>query len=128
MSAIWYHDRQQKRIAQKSRAKWQQKLDAEGGGKITTVLEKAKNFTNAEDYHQKYYLRMHPLLVSALGCDTDEAALVKSFAAARLNGFLAGKGSRQQLLAEIDDFDLSAEAREYAINNTKAGQGRGCGV
>ena len=38
--------------------------------------------------------------------------LVDSTAAARLNGYVGGHGSREQLLKEIDDLGLSESGRE----------------
>jgi hypothetical protein len=60
-----------------------------------------KSFTLAEDYHQKYLLT-HSTLKSFLdryqkhGID-----IVNSTAAARLNGYTGGNGTREQLLREI---------------------------
>ena len=55
MTAIFYHDEEQKRLAEASKAK----LVASGPFKqpITTLVRAAGPFTAAEDYHQDYYLK-----------------------------------------------------------------------
>ena len=67
MSAIWYANKEQKQDIEKSMAKHQKKLTAKSKGKITTHIGKLGAFTLAEDYHQKWYLRKHSVLVEALG-------------------------------------------------------------
>ncbi len=50
-SAIYYADENEKKIAEKSLAALEKKLDK----KIVTTIEPFKNFYPAEDYHQDYY-------------------------------------------------------------------------
>lgn len=50
-SAIFYHNEEQREIAEKSRAKQQQKYDK----KIATKISPAAEFYLAEEYHQKYF-------------------------------------------------------------------------
>jgi peptide-methionine (S)-S-oxide reductase len=54
-SVIYYHDEEQRRIAEEVR----QALDASGafGAPIVTKIEPLLNFYPAEDYHQNYYAR-----------------------------------------------------------------------
>ncbi len=54
-SGIFYHDLEQKRMADESK----RKLEAEGrfGSEIATQIEKAGKFWPAEDYHQDYYVK-----------------------------------------------------------------------
>jgi len=49
-SAIFYHDDEQKRLAEESKAKEQQKYDSP----IVTEIVPAPTFYTAEDYHQQY--------------------------------------------------------------------------
>jgi hypothetical protein len=66
----------------------------------------------AEDYHQKYSLRQtRDLLQEFTTIYPAEADLVASTAAARMNGYLAGHGSREQLQGEIDRLGLSPAGR-----------------
>ncbi len=70
---------------------------------VLTSVEKLGRFYPAEDYHQKYYLRQDRLLArdlrSKLG--EDETAVRESTAAARVNGYVAGDGTREQLDREL---------------------------
>ncbi len=50
-SAIFYHDEEQRELAEKSRAAQQQKYDK----KIATEISPIIKFYLAEDYHQKYF-------------------------------------------------------------------------
>lgn len=52
-SAIFYHDTEQKRLAEKSREKWSKRLK-DKSNKIVTEISPALDFYPAEDYHQKY--------------------------------------------------------------------------
>jgi len=49
-SAIFYHDVEQKKLAEKSKKEKQKDLDKT----ITTEIKEAGEFYLAEDYHQKY--------------------------------------------------------------------------
>ncbi len=54
-SAIFVHDERQKKLAEASRARWQN--SGAIMGRIVTVIEPAGPFYPAEDYHQEYYRR-----------------------------------------------------------------------
>ena len=59
---------------------------------MSTAVEQIDAFNPAEDYHQKYYLRREAELLreyTRLYPTTEE--LVRSTAAARVNGYLGGK-------------------------------------
>ncbi|MBF2755979.1 MAG: peptide-methionine (S)-S-oxide reductase MsrA [Gammaproteobacteria bacterium AqS3] len=53
-SAIYFQDAAQQRIAEESRAAYQQQLMIAGYGAITTDIEAAGEFYYAEAYHQQY--------------------------------------------------------------------------
>ena len=57
-SAIYYADSEQHRLAEQSRAAYQQALTAAGHGTITTEIAPAGEFYYAEDYHQQYLQRV----------------------------------------------------------------------
>jgi peptide-methionine (S)-S-oxide reductase len=53
-SGIYYFDEEQRRLAEASRAAFQQQLTKAGYGPITTEILPAPEFYYAEDYHQQY--------------------------------------------------------------------------
>lgn len=105
----------------RSKEKHQKRLNKKNGHDkpIQTFIGKAKPWTNAEDYHQKYYLRKHATLIEALGCKTEEE-LRESHVAARLNGCVAGNSNIEQLEREIESYGLNDDAKEYLTNIVKS--------
>lgn len=53
--SIFWHDEEQKRLAEASKAKWEK--DRPFKQAIRTPIEKASQFWPAEEYHQNYYLK-----------------------------------------------------------------------
>lgn len=58
-SAIFWTNENQKKIALKTKARYQSLLSSEGYGKIVTEIAPLKGFYKAEDYHQDY-LKKNP--------------------------------------------------------------------
>jgi peptide-methionine (S)-S-oxide reductase len=105
---IFTHDEQQLRLASESR----QRLQAKLGRTIHTEIVPYSRFYPAEDYHQKYYLRMNRRVLSQFQrAYPDAAGLMNSTAAARVNGFLGGHGTEQMLVRDIEGLGLSEAAR-----------------
>jgi len=96
-NAVFFHNETQRQQAAASKKALEQRT----GRTVQTDILPVKSFTPAEDYHQKYLLT-HSALKSFLdryqkhGID-----IVNSTAAARLNGYAGGNGTREQLLREI---------------------------
>lgn len=107
MSAIFYHNDEQKRLAEESK-KAQAKVHSVP---ITTKILPAKVFYNAEDYHQKYLLRQHRGLVRGLGLS--DAELIKSFTACRLNGYVGGYGNLDTFEKDLPLLGLTKEQEDY---------------
>eukprot|EP00090_Calanus_glacialis_P037658 TRINITY_DN6508_c0_g1_i2.p1 TRINITY_DN6508_c0_g1~~TRINITY_DN6508_c0_g1_i2.p1 ORF type:complete len:120 (-),score=38.08 TRINITY_DN6508_c0_g1_i2:124-483(-) len=110
MSAIFYHDQDQKKMAEQSiRA-------AQPGYKkpITTLIIPATEFFNAEDYHQKYILQKHDWLMAALKLCRGKQ-LIMSSVAARVNGYVGGYGDKENFLSEKDALGLSEEVSDYVV-------------
>jgi hypothetical protein len=108
MSALFTHDEAQKKIALETKAR----EEARRGKKIQTEIAPHTRFWRAEDYHQKYYLRQTRDLARELAAIYPEPRdFADSTAATRLNGYLGGHGSFEDLKAEIDSLGLSAQAR-----------------
>jgi peptide-methionine (S)-S-oxide reductase len=97
MSAIFYHNDEQKRLATESLKREEARIHKTLYTKIMPALE----FYPAEDYHQKYYLRQRPELVEELRKIYPGDTFVDSTAAARINGFLAGNGAGVDLDSEL---------------------------
>jgi hypothetical protein len=80
---------------------------------IVTDLQPLTAFYPAEDYHQKYMLRNDTALMQEFESRypvVDE--LVSSRAAARVNGYLGGNGTCDQLRSEIESFGLSESGQK----------------
>ena len=65
-SGIYYFDEEQRRLAEASRAAFQEQLTKAGYGQITTEILPAPEFYYAEDYHQQY-LAKNPAGYCGLG-------------------------------------------------------------
>lgn len=81
---------------------------------ITAPIITGARFYLAEDYHQKYYLRHDSVLMRELA-DYKPRDFVDSTVAARLNGYVARRGSLDQLKSEIESFGLSPQATDYLL-------------
>lgn len=108
-NAVFYQDDDQRRQALESKAELEQKL----GRKVHSEIVPLQSFTWAEDYHQKYLLKSKRELVLAMKRiyprqrDFDDSTAV-----ARLNGYVGGNGSREQLRREIDQLGLNERGQE----------------
>jgi hypothetical protein len=109
MSAVFWHDEAQKELIAKSIEREQ----AERGREITTAILPATEFWRAEDYHQKYSMRRWGNLMREFkAMYPEDRGFVDSTAAARINGYLGGHGTRARLEQELDGFGLSEEGKK----------------
>lgn len=108
-SAIFFHDEDQEKLALEA-------LDKAGKGtgkKVSTQLLPYAGFTRAEDYHQKYYLRSVPGVAALYdGQFRDQDAFTDSTAVARVNGYIGGNGTVEQLEKEKEELGITDEAIE----------------
>lgn len=107
MSAIFYHDEEQKTAANELIKSKSEK----SARPVQTVIQPAEQFYDAEDYHQKYALRRHTKLLSAL--NLSDKQIIDEPIAARLNGFLNGYGSLAQFEREVGNMNLKESLVEY---------------
>lgn len=115
MSIIFYHNEQQKRLAQQTKDAREKELNS----KIHTEIRPYEEFYRAEDYHQKYALKQNPTFTNWIkSIYPDAQALTDSTAAARLNGFVYGYGSNEGL--EAADKDLGLPNEVFALLTSRA--------
>ena len=108
MSMILYHDDDQKVAAQKTRKARERVRKAD----VHTEIRPLRTFYMAEDYHQKYRLQNHSVLMNEIRrAYPNGADFVASTAAARLNGYLAGYGNPEKLNKGLESLGLSPEGR-----------------
>jgi len=106
-SAVMFHDEEQEQLASKALAVFEKKR----GRKPSTEVIPYNSFTRAEDYHQKYYLRINEAFMSQYeGRFPTEDAFTDSTAAARVNGYIGGNGTIEQLEREKPELGISEEA------------------
>ena len=107
--AIFYHNDEQRALALASRDRIAAKLP----GKIYTEIIPYSEFYLAETYHQKYRLQQHRDLMEEFRASYPAAKdFIDSTAAARVNGYLSGYGSVDQLETELSSLGLSLRGSE----------------
>jgi len=107
-SVIFYHSPQQRDLAEKT-------LRVEVANRsrpIKTRIYPAKEFYEAEEYHQKYFLQKYPWLLTQLDIKVG-MPIIRSKVAARLNGYVAGFGSPECFEGEWRKLGLCCEVVLY---------------
>ncbi len=116
MSIIFFHNEDQHRLAVTTKDREERKR----GKKIHTEIAPAGPFWPAEDYHQKYYLRNTPLVMNEFkNLYPSSVDFVNSTAAARVNGFLGGNGTIDDLKASLKVSRLSPAVIDRIIKGSK---------
>jgi peptide-methionine (S)-S-oxide reductase len=109
-SVIFVADAEQERIARTVL----ERVQAASEETIRAQIAPIGDFTLAEDYHQKYALQMDSLLYKEFrAIYPDLWRLVDSTAATRINAYLDGYGTAEQLQAELPGLGLSARGQEH---------------
>ena len=104
-SIIFVHNDEQRRLAELNRAH----IAKERTGTIHTEILPYSGFTLAENYHQKHTLQQFPEFQEDLQRIYPEpGAFVASTAVARVNGYLGGEGSYEDLIREVGGLGLSS--------------------
>lgn len=87
--------------------------------KIVTELIQTNEFTPAENYHQKYFLRKQSKILNELNLINDD--IIDSPLATKLNALCAGFGVVEELLKKEELEKLSSESINLLKNLTKNG-------
>lgn len=112
-SAIFVHTAEQERLAQEATLREEQRLRTP----VQTEIAAARTFHLAEEYHQKYALRSYAsILAEFQAMYPDFADIVNSTAATRVNAYLHGMGTVEQLERELPKLGLSEESREHLLS------------
>lgn len=116
MSIIFVHSAEQRRLAEETKAR----EEAKRGRKVYTEIVPAGTFYRAEDYHQKYYLRRYAKLVEELKVLSPESGdFTDTTAAARINGYLGGGGTLDDLKHELERLRVPAAKIEQIVTILK---------
>jgi peptide-methionine (S)-S-oxide reductase len=124
MSIIFYHNGEQKMLAEEGKAGQEKQL----GKTVYVEIVPAAEFYPAEDYHQKYYLQQISGLMDELrSIYPDFEDIIDSTAAARLNGYAGGFGTPDALEA-LDELGLSPEGVAIVRNIAETGLVEACPI
>jgi methionine-S-sulfoxide reductase len=122
-SIIFYHDEEQKKLAEES---YQKRLEERPNTVLTEIIP-YKGFTLAELYHQKYYLQAEQrLLQEALKSRDDFEGFMYSTTAARLNGYVGGYGDPATLEKELESYGLTDEGEKLLLEIAERGLRQAC--
>jgi peptide-methionine (S)-S-oxide reductase len=116
MSAIFYQDDGQKKLALESC----QRETVKRGKDVTTKILPLGTFYLAEDYHQKYMLRLQPEFLREFeAIYPDAKTFLASTAVTRVNGYLGGHGSEADLRQDLGRLGLSPQGRQRLLERWK---------
>ncbi|KAJ9575903.1 hypothetical protein L9F63_007215 [Diploptera punctata] len=118
-SIIFYHDAEQKALAEKSLQEQSKKTSKP----IQTKILPITTFYDAEDYHQKYRLQQHPILMKAINLESGPK-VKSSHVAAKLNGYVVGRGGVAQYDKEVKKFGLDENTVKYVRDLVVKNEGR----
>lgn len=110
-NAVFFHTQAQKQTALASAKAYEK----ETGKKVKTQVVPLVSFTLAEPYHQKYLLKHHAIKNEMRRMYPLQSDLLDSTAAARVNGYIGGYGTKAQLLKDIDSLGLSTKGKELLL-------------
>ncbi len=112
-AVVFFHDSEQEELAKKTRDEIAAKTDRT----VFTAIEPYSNFYNAEDYHQKYYLQANRRLMGELReIYPDFNDLVYSTAVARINGYIMGYGTPEDLERDLPKLGLTERSQTDLIS------------
>ena len=108
-SIIFYHNDKQKKLAEETLQAEQARL----GQKVYTEIVPYTEYYLAEDYHQKFYLRYKQEIAGEYKLIyPDMSDFIASTSIARVNGYLGGNGTVDDVESNFDALGLSGTARD----------------
>ncbi|APC85354.1 peptide-methionine (S)-S-oxide reductase [Clostridium botulinum] len=112
-SAIFYNNENEKELC----LDWKKNKKEELKTEVLTRISPIEKFYYAEFYHQKYYVQLEPIIMSNLRSKFSTGNdLISSPLCHKLNAYLAGYGSLKELNKEIEDFNLSEDAKNRLLS------------
>ncbi|KGO13234.1 peptide-methionine (S)-S-oxide reductase [Clostridium botulinum] len=112
-SAIFYNNENEKELC----LDWKKNKKEELKTEVLTRISPIEKFYYAEFYHQKYYVQLEPVIMSNLRSKFSTGNdLISSPLCHKLNAYLAGYGSLKELNKEIEDFNLSEDAKNRLLS------------
>ncbi|MGM0548972.1 MAG: peptide-methionine (R)-S-oxide reductase MsrB [Bacillota bacterium] len=110
-SLILYHNQSQKEKA----LALKEKLETETEKEVLTKIKKLDKFYLAENYHQKYKLQQRAEFKKNYFNKLKIEEFINSPAVAKVNGYLAAKGKKDNLIKNIAQFGLSQELQQKLL-------------
>lgn len=112
-SAIFYNNENEKELC----LDWKKNKKEELKTEVLTRISPIEKFYYAEFYHQKYYVQLEPVIMSNLRSKFSTGNdLISSPLCHKLNVYLAGYGSLKELNKELEDFNLSEDAKNRLLS------------
>ena len=116
MSAIFYHNDDQRKLALETRAFEEKQRNK----KIRTEILPFAKFYLAENFHQKYQLRGHKDLMREFkAMYPNNIDFINSTAAARVNGYLGGHSTSEEVKATLESLGLSTAGQQRLLAISK---------
>ena len=116
-NAVLYHNDMQNRDALESRQREAERRKRE----IRTDVLPLAQFYLAEDYHQKYYLRQNrDMMREFMALYPSSHDFINSTAAARVNGYLGGNGTLEQLQHDLPQLGLSPGSQNFLLERLQS--------
>jgi|GEM_PF-44107 len=125
MSIVFYHSGEQRRLAIESK----ECEESRSGLSVITEIIPFSEFYLAEDYHQKYYLRQEADLLKEFRAIYPKIEdFISSTAVARVNGYVGGYGTLENLEKETNSLGLSEAGSIRLLEIADRGLIPGCVV
>lgn len=110
-SLILYQNKNQKEIA----LALKQKLETETENQIITKIKKLDKFYLAENYHQKYRLQQRQQFKQNYLAKLSIKEFINSPAVAKVNGYLAAEGKKDNIIKNLGKLGLTKELQEKIL-------------